>query len=549
MFNRKAVKSGIAALAAIATLMGVSACASRKQANNSASVKNADSILFAGDTASPAFTRNYNPFSPTKRTGINFIYEPLAVVNSITGEATPFLAEKVKLVDSKTIEYDVRDNVTWQDGKPLTAQDVVFTFNLMKSDVSLDSLGIWQHISSVEAKDDVVTVHLKEADVPAEKIIDQQVIVPEHIWKDVKDPAKWMNEKPVGSGPYKLGNFTTTQYTLVKNDSYWQANKVAAKSIIFPGTNKQLDLATKGYDWAYAYMSDVDKTWVGNHQHNHYWFPPGGTVALYFNLTKKPFDDVNFRKAISYAVDREKIAQDAEEGYVEGASQIGLLMPNQKEWLNPNIPDEGKVKQDTSKALEYFEKAGYTQKDGKLVGADGQQLTLSITVPNGYTDWLRGVQVLQSELNKLGAEVKLVQPQPAAFTQAQNNGNFDLMVSSFGGTGSVFSDFNNLMNSEFALPIGTSTSANFERYKNPEADKLLAQLKRAVNVDEQKKIAHQLQQIMYDDVPVASLFYGGLWGLYSDKKFTGWPTEQNPYAPPTTWTQAVLLVVTHLKKA
>lgn len=547
MFAHRLLRKGLAALAALATLAGVSACGSKTSSSFTAS--QADSILYAGDNGSPTFTRNYNPFSASKRTGVNFMYEPLAVVNAVDGTATPFIAKSVKVVDPKTVKYTIRTGIKWQDGKSLTAQDVMYSFNLMKSNPSLDTLGVWQHISTISQSGDVVTFHLKDADVPAEKIIDQQTIVPEHIWKSVKDPVKWTNPNPVGSGPYKLGTFTPNQYTLVKNSTYWQADKVAVAKIICPGTNKQLDLATKGYDWAYAFMTDVDKTWVGNHQHNHYWFPPGGTVSLFFNLTKKPFTDVNFRKAISYAIDRQKIAKDAELGYVQGATQTGLLMPNQKAWLNPNIPNSGKIDQNKEKALSYFKKAGYTQQNGKMVDSTGKQLSLSITVPNGYTDWLRGVQVLQSQLGKLGIEVKLVQPQPAAYTLAQNNGDYDLIISSFGGSGSVFQDFNNLLNSEFALPVGQSTTANFERYKNADTDKLLAKFKSAMSVSQQKKIAYQLENVIYDQVPVVSLFYGGLWGLYSDKKFTGWPSASNPYAPPTTWTPAVLLVVTHLKKA
>ena len=319
---------------------------------------------------------------------------------------------------------------------------------------------------------------------------------------------------------------------------------------MLPASNKQLDLVNKGYDWAYSYMNNVDKTWAGQKdKYNVYWFPPGGTVSLFPNLTKAPFNDVNFRKGLSYALDREKIAKDAEEGYVEGATQTGLLLPNQEKWVNSSIENDGKISQDSDKALEYFAKAGYTKSGDKLVDASGKQLELNITVPNGYTDWLRGVQTMQSQLTKLGISVKLTKPQPAAYTQAQNNGDFDLIISSFGGSGNIFQDYNNLLNSEFALPVGQSTSANFERYSNDATDALLAQLKSATDDAAQKNIVDQLQQVVYDEVPVIGLFYGGLWGLFSNKNFTGWPSADNPYAPPTTWTQAMLLVVTNIKKA
>ncbi|WP_314686897.1 ABC transporter substrate-binding protein [uncultured Bifidobacterium sp.] len=546
--NKRSVVQRIAAAAiAVATMLGMAACGggSASQASSGGS-----ELLFGGDNGSPTFVRNFNPFSSSKRTGVNFIYEPLEVVNTIDGKATPFLATGSTIVNAKTIKYVIRKGVTWSDGKALTASDVVYTFNLVKKNASLDTLGVWQHISSISSSGNEVTFHLKTADVPAQTIIDQQIIVPEHIWKNVKDPVKWTNQNPVGSGPYKLATFTPNQYTLKKNTSYWQADKVAADTIVLPASNKQLDLVNKGYDWAYSYITNVDKTWVGaNKQHNHYWFPPGGTVSLFMNLTKAPFTDLNFRKALSYAINRQKIAEDAEEGYVDGATQTGLLLPNQKKWVNSSIANGGKITQSTSKALSYFAKAGYTQKNGKLVNSSGKQLEITITVPNSYTDWLRGVQTLQSQLAKLGISVKLNQPQAAAYTQALDNGDFDLIISSFGGTGSVYQDYNNLLNSDFAVPVGQSTTANFQRYKNSKTDALLAELKSATTETEQKKIVDQLQKVVYDQVPVIGMFYGGLWGLFSTKNFTGWPSASNPYAPPSTWTQTSLLIVTHLKKA
>lgn len=546
----KTIKRIAAATLAVATIIGVAACGGSNGSNGTEAASTSNQILYGGDAGSPTFVRNFNPFSSSRRQGINFMFEPLQVVNAIDGKATPFLATGGKIIDPQTIEYTIREGVKWSDGEDFTADDVVFTFNLVKENPALDTLGVWQHIDTIESTDSTVTFHLKEADIPAETIINQQLIVPEHIWKDVDDPVKWTNEDPVGTGPYVIDTFGPNQYTLKKNENYWQKDKVAVEKIVAPASNKQLDIVNKGYDWAYSFITDVDKTWVGaNKQHNHYWFPPGGTVSLYPNLTKKPFDDVNFRKGLSYAINRDKIAKDAELGYVDGASQAGLLLPNWEDWINEDIPNRGKVEQDTDKALEYFAKAGYTQNDGKLVDASGKQLELNITVPNGYTDWLRGMQSAQSQLGKLGITVKLTQPQPAAYTQAQNNGDFDLIVSSFGGTGSLYQDFNNLLNSEFATPVGTSTSANFERYKSDEADQLLAQLRATADEDEQKEIVDQLQQIVYDEVPVVTMFYGGLWGLYSDKNFTGWPSEDNPYAPPTTWNSSMLLVVTNLKKA
>ena len=539
----------LVALVAAATVLATSACSVHTSSGSSSGAGNG-TLLLAADSGTPTFTRNFNPFSANTRIGAHYMYEPLEVVNSIDGTATPFLATGNKVVDPTTIQYTIRQGVKWSDGKPFSIDDVTYTFNLIKKNPALDTLGEWQNISSMTTSGNTLTFHLKNPDVPAAYIIDQQIIVPQHVWQNVKNPVTWTNPNPVVTGPYVLDSFAGNEYSLKKNTSYWQASKVAADKIVLPASNKQLDIVKNGYDWAYAFMTDVDKTWVGaDKQHNTYWFPPGGTISLFPNLTKAPFNDVNFRQGLSYALDRTKVANDAEQGYVKPAGQTGLLLPNQEKWLNSDIADKGQITQNTQTALKYFAKAGYTQSGGKLVDKSGNQLQLTITTANGYTDWLQGLQTVQSQLQSLGITVKINQPQPAAYTQALNNGDFELAMGSFGGTGSVFQDYNNLLNSSFATPVGTATSANFERYKDASTDALLTQLKAATSTADQQKIVDQLQQVVYNQVPVIGLFYGGLWGLFSTKQFTNWPSASNPYAPPSTWTETPLLVFTHIKKA
>lgn len=548
--TRARLRRSIMAAIAVAAVLTTAACSLQTQGSSSGSHSSgSSSLLFGSDGGNPTFVRNFNPFSSNARTGVHYMYEPLEVVDSITGKATPFLATSDKIVNPETVQYTIRRGVKWSDGKPFTPSDVVFTFDLIKKFPALDTLGEWQNISSISTSGDTVTFHLNGPNVPAASIIDQQVIVPEHIWKSVKNPLTWTNPNPVATGPYVVGSFAPNQYTMKKNPTYWQASKVAADELILPASNTSLQLVKNGYDWAYSFLNDVNKTWVGTNKHNVYWFPPGGTIALYPNLTEAPFNNVNFRLGLSYALDRQQIATNAEEGYVKAAGQNGLLLPNSQSWLDPSIPDKGAITQDTQKALSYFAKAGYTSKGGKLVDSSGKQLQLTITTPNGYSDWLRGVQTVQSQLKSIGIQVSINQPQGAAYTQAQDNGDFTLLMSSFGGTGSVYQDYNNLLNSEFAKPVGTSAAANFERYSNPQVDSLLNKLKAATTTSQQQAIADQLQKVMYQQVPVISLFYGGLWGLFSNKSFTGWPSASNPYASPATWTENSLLILTHLKKA
>jgi len=543
MQTRRRLTAVAAASAAALVLAG---CSIQIQSAPDPSIP-ADTMLVAADNGSPMFERNFNPFLNSKRVATFYMYEPLVVLDNVTGKEFPWLATGYELPDPSTIVFTIREGVTWQDGEDLTPDDVVFTLEMLKEFPALDIQGIWGFIQSVEADDETVTVRLQEPDVPAASLIATTLIVPEHIWADVEDPSSFRNPDPVGSGPYMLGNYAPQQYTVDKYQDYWQADKVAAEHLILPAANTQLDVATKGYDWAYSFISDVDKVWVGAGNDNTYWFPPGGTIALFPNLTKAPFNDLNVRKGLSLALDRGAVGDAAAEGYMDEAGQTNILLPYQQDDLDPSIPNSGLIDQDTDAALAAFADAGYTLQGDRLVDSAGDQLSITITTANGYTDWLRGVQEVQRQWSAVGIDVGVDTPQPAAYQLALRNGEFDVAMGGTGGTGVLFRDFNALLSSDYLKPVGEEATNNFERYDNPAAQDLLNQYKVALDEDEQREIGYELQQIVYNDLPVISLYYGGSWGLVSNAKFTGWPSAEDPYASPKTYESTPLIVLTNLK--
>lgn len=534
------------AAAAVASL-ALAGCSIQIQSAPDPSIPE-DTMLIAADNGSPLFEQNFNPFLVNKRVAALYVYEPLLILDNVTGVTHNWLAESYELPDPSTVVFTLRDDVTWQDGEDFDEEDVVFTLNMLKEHPATDLQGIWNSIASVESDDMTVTITLTEPNVPLVELIGITSIVPEHIWKDVEDPSTFRDPEPVGTGPYMLGTFAPQQYSMAKYQDYWQADKVAAENLVLPASNTQLDIATKGYDWAFSYISDVDNVWVGAGNENSYWFPPGGTIALFPNLTKAPFDNLDFRQGLSLSLNRGAVGETAAEGYMDETGQTNILLPYQEQFLNPDIPNGGIIEQNLDAAAEAFARAGYTNQGGQLVGPDGAQVTMSITTANGYTDWLRGVQELQRQWEAVGINVEIDTPQPAAYQLALRNGDFDLAMGGIGGTGSVYRDFNALMNSDFVVPVGEEASNNFQRYTNPEADALLDQFKVSTDEAEQLEIGYQLQQIMYDDLPAIGLYYGGSWGLVSNAKFTGWPTEDDPYASPKTYEATPLLILTNLRK-
>jgi peptide/nickel transport system substrate-binding protein len=550
-------RSTIACAAAAALLALVaSACSSSSSATSSTASAAGGTLTIQGDSGSPSLVENFNPFtSATELHGAYLIYEPLEIASPVNGSYTPFLATGYKFTSPTTLVYTIRSGVTWSDGKPFTPADVVFTFDLLKKYPALDGNGVWSQISGVSASGQQVTFTFKSANVPFAATIAQTPIVPEHIWSTISDPAKYANTSPVGTGPFMLSSFAPTQYTLSKNPKYWDAAKIAPSRVIFPAeassqATNQLDVSSGQFDWAYTFLPDVKSTYVDrNPSHNVYWFPPGGTIGLYLNLTKAPYTNVSFRQGISASLDRTTIAQKAVNGYMQQASLSGLILPNLQQWLDPSLPNQGLITQDRTAALADFSKAGYALRGGELIGPDGKQASMTIVLPNSFTDWVAAATETSSELNAVGIKVTLDEPQYAQYSDEIQGGTFDAAIGGFGGTGSPYTDFNNALNSTYAAPVNTPTANNFERYKNPAVDQDLAALASATGQQAQQQATDKLEQVMYSTVPVVLLYYGGSWGLFSTSHFTGWPTASDPYTLPTNYNYALLTVVTHLAPA
>ncbi|MGI8613403.1 MAG: ABC transporter substrate-binding protein [Nocardioidaceae bacterium] len=546
-------KSAMLACAAFALVAsGLSACAG----TDNQGAAGGGTLTIQGDAGNPTLVENFNPLMPaTQLHGGLLIYEPMEIRSPIDGSFSQFLATGHEFTDPKTLAFTLRDGVTWSDGEKFTADDVVSTFNLLKKYPALDSTGVWAQISGVAASGSEVTFTFKEPNVPFAGIIAATPIVPEHVWSSVGDPTKYADTKPVGTGPFTLDTFAPTQYTLKKNTEYWQADKIAPNEVLFPAqsssqSTNQLDVTSGKFDWSYNYLPEVEQTFVkADPDNNTYWFPPGGAIGLFLNLTKAPYDDVSFRRGISLSLDRPTIATKAVNGYLDQASQSGLILPNLEKWLDPSLPDSGNVTQDESAAMAEFKKAGYTMSGGKLVDSSGKQFAMTITMPSNFSDWVAAAKEVSTQLGAVGIDVKLDLPEFAQYSEATQAGTFDAAMGGFGGTGDPYTDFNNALNSSFATPVNTPTANNFQRFQNPEVDQALNTLAGATDEATQQDATHQLEQLMYDQIPVTLMYYGGSWGLFSNKNFTGWPSDSDPYTLPTNYNNSLLTVLTHLKKA
>jgi peptide/nickel transport system substrate-binding protein len=541
---------GAAVALALTVLVGCSS-----SANNNTAATGGGTLTIQGDAGSPTLVENFNPFQGAELHGTYLIYEPLEIPSPIDGGYSEFLAAGHKFTDPTTLVYTIRQGVKWSDGKDFTAADVVFTFNLLKQYPALDSKGIWQQVSAVSGTGNDVTVTFKSANVPFAGTVAQTPIVPQHVWSSISDPTKDTNVSPVGTGPYTLDTFAPTQYSLKKNPTYWQADKIVPSKVVFPAqasnqSTNQLDVTSGKFDWSYNFLPNVKQTYVARDAaHNTYWFPPGGTIGLFLNLTKAPYDNADFRKGLSLALSRTTIATKAVNGYLDQASQSGLILPNLTKWLDPSLPNQGLVNQDSAGAQAAFARAGYSMNGGKLVGANGKQVSMSIVMPGNFSDWVAAAKEVVNQFGGIGINVSLDLPQYAQYSQSIQAGTFDAAMGGYGGSGDPYTDFNNALNSGFATAVNTPTANNFQRFKDAAVDQALAALAAATDATTQQQATYKLEQVMFNATPIILLYYGGSWGLFSTKNFTGWPSATNPYTLPTNYNNSLLTVLTHLTKA
>lgn len=526
---------------------------------SAASGKEEAGVLTVSQEQQASWVRNFNPLLsdnsarwPT-RAGI---YEPLLIYNTLKGDYVPWLATSHAWSEgNKKLTFKIRPEVKWSDGKPFSASDVVFTFELMKKHKALDLQGVFKFVDSVSAPDaGTVEFAFKEPYVPALFYIGHQPIVPEHQWKDIADPVTYANENPVGTGPFtEVVTFQNQVYELGPNPHYWQKGKPAIKKLRFPAlpSNDQANLAVINgeVDWAANFIPDVEKTFVAKDpKHHGYWFPLiGGTIMVYLNTTLKPFDDVRVRKAISMAIDRDQIVKVAMYNYTRPADGTGLSDAF-KDWRNPEAAKADWVKLNVEGANALLDQAGLKKGAGGVRQVGGKPFEFEIIVPTGWSDWVRAAQIVGSSLKKVGINANLKTYDFSAWFEKVQKGDFTGAMGWTNQGPDPYFVYRAWMSSETKLPIGQMAASNWHRFSTPEADALFAEFVKTSDRAEQKRIMNQLQLEYVRTAPAIPLCPNPSWGEFNTKRIVGFPSKDNPYAKLSTYpAPEYLLVLTELK--
>lgn len=505
-----------------------------------------DGVLVVSQEQQSAWVRNFNPLTPAaapRWPTLAGIYEPLFVYNSVKSEFVPWLAVAYEWRGNNLeLRLTTREGVRWSDGRPFSARDVSFTFNLLKKHPALDRRGLWSFIEEVRAVDDnTVDFRFQRVFVPGFEEVAAQQIVPEHIWNEVADPIAFPNENPVATGPFtEVRVFQNQVYELGRNPDYWQVGLPHVEALRFPAypSNDRANLALvfDEVDWAANFVPAIERVYVQRNPESHrYWFPlTGGMVFLYANTMRPPFDDVRVRKAFSMAIDRELLVDVAAYRYSR-PSDATALSDAYASWRNPKISAEGEwVRHDIDRANAILEEAGFPRdRDGNRLLPDGQRWRYEIITVSGWSDWVRASQVIARGLRELGVDASVRTYDFGAWFQRVQQGNFDLCLGwSFEGP-TPYSFYRWLMASATVNPIGVESRGNWHRYGSSRADLALAAFEAEADPDGQRRIVDELQRTFVAEAPAIPLYPNPSWAEYNTGRFQGFPSAENPYADPS----------------
>ncbi|MCH5277721.1 MAG: peptide-binding protein [Desulfovibrionaceae bacterium] len=414
-------------------------------------------------------------------------------------------AESWEVDESGThMRFKLRDDLKWQDGQPLTADDVTFTYRLMVNPstptaYAADFLNIAEYRQTGPLSFEV----RYDAPYARSAVTWMHPILPKHILEGQNIAATPFARNPIGAGPFRLKSWEAgSRIVLEANERYFKGRpymdevvyriipdlttiflEAKAGKIDFLGLTPQQYLRqTNGPEW--------DTAW------KKYKYLASGYTFLGFNLNSALFADTKVRQALSFAVNRESVIKGALMGL--GESTIGPYKPGT--WVYNTAIEP--YAYDPERARSLLAEAGWSPgRDGVLVNADGRRFSFTILVNQGNEERVKVATIIQREFQAVGVECSIRTVEWAAFLKEfVNKGNYDALILAWNilDDPDIFDVWHSSAISENGL--------NFVHYANAEVDDLLEKARVTVDRAERKAMYDRFQEILHEEQPYLFLY-------------------------------------------
>ncbi len=517
----------------------------------------------------PATLRSYGQSAPylLNATLRSLVYESLLKLDPVTLEYLPSLADKWCITpDKKTYFYHIDTSAKWQDGKPVTAFDVVATWDLIVHDDLKEP--VWQGMflkfkRPVALTKSIVMIEPKEPSWRAFFNIstEELFVMPEHIIGRIKPTdymADYNNKMMIGSGPYIFEKSNQNEFIILKrNSSWWASGKPLNKSLFNFDRVRFLFYTEETVMGEKFKKGDVDiilverpllKEWEEEYtpeemseiRYNHIikqrvYVNMPYINGFFFNMREEPFNDIRVRKALFLLFNRKLMLEKFyyNEFKIMDSYFAGLLYENKN---NP------KIRYNQQEAIKLLEEAGFSQKnlnkDGYIV-KDGKVFEINLNVYR--TDDTRVETLLQEDLKKVGIKLNLKRATLATALKDLDDFNFKMIGLRF--TIEIFPNPELLYHSKFADKKG---SFNLWGLKNEKVDGLLNLYYYEYDMRERINTLRKLDSILTRKYMTALLWYEDnmkilYWNKFGMPEFGFSQTDYNglinyePYWPAITF--------------
>jgi peptide/nickel transport system substrate-binding protein len=409
-------------------------------------------------------------------------------------EPQPNLAERWDVApDGKRYTFYLRKGVKWHDGQPLTSADVKYTFEevLLKFH-SRTKAGLEKTLDGIDTPDEsTVVFRFKEPYAPLLRRLDvvEAPIMPKHLYQgtDVqKNPA---NDKPVGTGPFKLAEYVKgDRVKLVRNPDYFKPGLPYADELVFRVIPNEATALLALENGEVDYVQGVPGADIARLQRSEKVrlvrapAGPGGSFCIdqvFFNLSKPPLDKLEVRQAFYHAVDRQQILDQVRFG--QGRIATGPIASTMAWAYNPNVT---KYERSSAKAKELLQKAGVDKLQVTFVHAPGFQ---------------RIAEVVRQNMAEVGVEVQLATLEVNAANERMFiKKDFDLGIGSYCGGPDPEVGVTRAYVSSNIGPVPFSNGAG---YKNARVDELFQRAATTVDQAQRAKHYQEIQDQLVKDLP------------------------------------------------
>ena len=530
--------------------IALAACGQTSNLETGAGADGEKKTILTTNATEATLTRNLNPHSPSVIPMVQgLIYETLFYFNPlkpIDQEPVPQLGESYEWnEDGTALTVSVRQGVTWTDGEPFTAGDVAFTFNRVSETDALNDGGT---APTAEATDDatVVITYAESSYLEGPNALARTWIIPEHLFTDVEDLATYANEDPIGTGAFQLDDFTPESYLLLANPNYWEEGRPGIDGLRAITTSGNQSATDQWLAGDIDYMSAAIPNLEGHVEKNPdlAYTNTGISQAALFAASNPelgcegPQTDAAVRKALYFGMDREQLSKLAFFDLGTDISPSFALPERDADFIDPSI-DLAPWNAQPEEAKKVLEDAGYALGSDGIYAKGDVRVSMTVSCPTGWSDFVTALDTLAQQYKEIGIELIPQQVSVNEWNDAKAKGTFQLVIDSVGQgpAPDPYYPYRNQFSTESTVPVGENGNPyqNITRFSDPDVDAALDAAAATDDPEAKKEHYFLIQKRLVEVMPAIPLLIGSSLTEYNTSRATGWPTEDDLYAYPMSW--------------